>query len=60
MPFGDHDHVVKAFPTNRANHLLAYAFCHGERGAITASRISNVLAWREKRSPLPKRIQGDR
>ena len=22
MPFADHDHVVKAFPANRANHPL--------------------------------------
>jgi hypothetical protein len=42
MPFADHDDVVQAFTSNRANTRSAYAFCHGEQGAMTASRMFNI------------------
>jgi len=44
MPFADHDNVVKAFRRIEPITRSAYAFCHGERGAMTVSRMSNVLA----------------
>jgi len=35
MPLADHDYVVQAFTSNRANHPLGRTrFCQGERGAI--------------------------
>jgi hypothetical protein len=39
--YADYHYMVKAFPPNRANHALCVGVCHGERGAITASRMSN-------------------
>ena len=44
MPFADHDDVVKALPSNRADHALGISVCHGERGAMTTSPMSNVFA----------------
>jgi hypothetical protein len=40
----DHGDVAKAFASNRANHPLGIRVCDCERGAMTASRRSNVLA----------------
>jgi len=36
--------VVQAFTSNRADHPLAYAFCHGERGAMTAPAMFSIRA----------------
>ena len=41
MPFAN---MVKAFQSNRSNHALGIGVCQGERGAMTTSRMPNVLA----------------
>jgi hypothetical protein len=35
----EYDHVIQALPSDRADEALDVAFCHGERGAVTTSRI---------------------
>lgn len=37
--FIEDEHVIEAFSSDGSDETLQYAFCHGERGAVTTSWI---------------------
>ena len=51
VPFVDHDDVVEAFPTNRADDALGEGILPGRRGAIRISLIPRPFTRRTNTSP---------